>query len=123
MIDQTLTIVKVISKKDLAVDAASLKRWQEIFVNHLLSPEAAAQTGETFFERTPLPETKGQLLLVKVGDEGMKPTLQDLEYWRNALENLKNNPTQILVCPDYIDISVVDIGRLVAVEFGNDDEV
>ena len=87
------------------------------FSRNLLTPEQMAETGEVQIE-TLAEKQEGEcyITLVRVGDENYSPTLKDLENWREVFEAAQNDPDFKIFTHPSIDISIINIGKIIAVE-------
>ena len=86
--------------------------------------QQATDTGEVDFVTydTPSPEDEDNYLtIVKigVGDDNYRPTVADLEQWRNVFEEASKDPNFIIFAHPGIEVEVIKIGDVVAVESGN----
>ena len=119
MTARKLTIVKIL-EKDGSVSLADLERWRNIFAsNDALTKEEAESTGEVIVEEVDVPaEDENFITIVKVGDSGYKPSLKDLEAWKEVFEKAKNDSEhefKIFTHPA-VEITRIPIGKIIAVE-------
>lgn len=76
-----------------------------------------AETGEVQIETlAEKQEGKCYLTLVRIGTEDYKPTFADLENWRNVFKEAENDPDFKIFTHASVDISVINIGKIIAVE-------
>lgn len=112
-----LTIVKVLAKEDDGhVTARDLERWRTIFANHRMTEEEATATGDVIIEHIAVPEDADYITLVKVGNDDYKPSYEDLEAWRRVFENAVDDPDFKIFTHPGVEIDVIQIGKIVAVE-------
>ena len=112
-----ITIIKVLPHEGASPSAEDIQRWREIFHQNLMTPQQAAETGEVQIE-TLAEKQEGEcyITLVRVGDENYSPTLKDLENWREVFEAAQNDPDFKIFTHPSIDISIINIGKIIAVE-------
>lgn len=114
--NKKLTIVKVIAGSGHPTQK-DLDRWRQIFSEQSMTEEEAVATGEVFVEHVPLPEDEDHCItLVKIGNEEFVPSQQDLEDWRQVFADAQNDPNFKIFTHPAVDISVINIGKIVAVE-------
>ena len=113
-----ITIIKVLAKDDEFLPSwEDLHRWHQLFADNKMTVKDAIATGE--IEAVELLEQKeGEcyITLVRVGDDDYRPSLEDLEKWRLVFEEAKGDPDFKIFTHPGIDISVINIGDIVAVE-------
>lgn len=121
--NRKLTIVKVLPKNG-TISQKDLDTWHEIFRNNHVSGldksvvEAAAQaTGEVEIQHIPT-ESNGKhfLTLVRVGGDKYTPTHEELEEWRQVFEEASKDPDFTIFTHKDVEIEVIEIGKVVAVE-------
>jgi hypothetical protein len=113
-----LTIIKVLGHGD-HVTKEDLRKWHKMFAEHRTSLKEAVATGEVFAEMIPVRQSdsdENYLTLVRIGEEDHHPTMEELEQWRQVFEEAKNDPDFKIFTHPYVDISVMKIGAIVAVE-------
>ena len=116
-----LTIIKVMGAFGY-VTSEELEKWRGIFSAHEVSKAQLAQAeadGKISIQEITIPETDDQnhyITLVKVGDTDFMPTYQDLEAWREVFEEAKDDPDFKIFTHPSVEIEVVHIGDIVAVE-------
>ena len=113
-----ITVIKVLgANEDFIPNRADIERWHQIFAEEKMTVQEAVATGE--IEAEVLPEKKeGQhyLTLVRVGGDDYMPTFEDLEVWKTVFEDAKGDPDFKIFTHPNIDITVIDIGKIVAIE-------
>lgn len=114
--NRKLTIVKILPK-DGTISQADLEKWHQIFRNGTMTPAEAEKTGEVVVEQIPCPKP-GQhfITLVKVGNEQYKPSAEELEQWRLVFEEAAKDPDYKVFTHDAVNVEVIDIGNIVAVD-------
>ena len=117
------TIIRVLPQgEEIWVTPADIERWKKKFKENQMTPQQAYETGEVDFVTfdTPDPgEEDNYLTIVKVGDDNYRPTVADLEQWRNAFEEASKDPNFIIFAHPGVEVEVIKIGDVVAVETGN----
>jgi hypothetical protein len=116
-VTEKITIIKVLGKDDAGPTVDDIKRWREIFALNQMTPQQAEETGEVQVE-TLSEKQEGQcyMTLVKIGGEDFRPTFDDLESWKQVFEEAKNDPDFKIFTHPAVDIRVINIGKIVAVE-------
>ena len=112
-----LTIIKVLGKKD-GVTAEDLEKWREIFRTHQMTEEEAAATGEISIEHIPVHNEDNEhfITFVRLGGDNYKPSIQDLESWRDVFKDAEKDPDFKIFTHTDVDISVIAMGKIIAVE-------
>lgn len=114
--NRKLTIIKVLPK-DGTISQADLDHWHEVFRNNLTTPELAAATGEVEVEYIPVAKEGQQFItVVRVGDDEYSPTMEDLEHWRDIFKEAQDDPDFKIFTHNAVNIEVIDLGKIVAVE-------
>ena len=112
---QKLTIVKIIDK-DFHPTNKDAQRWNDLMVQGDQNEiDALSLNGKLEYFTISRDSTKKQLMLVKLENEHVTP--QELEAWREIFSEIENDPyATIIYSGGSIDISVIDIGDIAAVE-------
>jgi hypothetical protein len=116
-----LTIVKVL-EKDGSVTTEDLERWRQIFAAADAETIAVIRhdteaNGEIIVQEVePITDDENYITLVKIGDEGYKPTIADLEAWRDVFEQARTDPDYKIFTHPAIEIQIIPIGKIIAVE-------
>lgn len=112
-----LTIIKVLDKRnDSQVTIQDLERWRSIFADHRMTEEEAVATGDVIIEHIATPENEDYITFVKVGTDDYKPSYEDLEAWRKVFENAIDDPDFKIFTHPGVEIEIIPIGKIVAVE-------
>ncbi|CAM6006081.1 unnamed protein product [Sphagnum balticum] len=117
-VKRRLTVIKVLGH-DQPVTRSDLEKWHKIFVERRMSLQQAVATGEVFSEMIPVRQPDSEenyMTLVRVGDDEHLPTIEDLEGWRKVFEESKGDPDFMIFTYPFVDISVIKLGDIVAVE-------
>jgi hypothetical protein len=118
--NKKLTIIKVISSDEgFYPTAADLERWRNLFAAKKMTLEEAVATGEVEVEMIPLLDESDEdhyLTVVKIGGEYFKPTVEDLENWREIFKEAKGDPDFKIFTHPAVDVSVINIGDIVTIE-------
>jgi hypothetical protein len=111
-----LTVIKVLPKNG-TISQEDLDKWHELFRTNAITHKAALATGEVEIENIPVAE-EGQhfLTVVRVGDDTYQPSMEDLEQWRKIFEEAQNDPNFKIFTHNAVNIEVIDIGKVIAVE-------
>lgn len=110
---QKLTMVKVVDE-GFHPTGEDVQRW-----NDLMAQDNRQELNELFndgkleYFTVSRESVKKQLMLVKIGEGA---TTQELEQWRDIFNRINNNPCSTVLYTGTIDISIIDIGNIVAVE-------
>jgi ribosome-associated protein YbcJ (S4-like RNA binding protein) len=111
-----ITIIKVLGA-DGKVTVQDLEKWRKLFSEGMTAKDAV-ETGEVAIEV--IEDNRGEedhyITLVKVGGENYSPTMEDLDNWRQVFEAAKNDPDFKIFTHPSIQIDVINIGNIIAVE-------
>jgi hypothetical protein len=113
-----LTVVKILAQgEEFLPTRADMERWHQIFAENKMTTEEAVATGEIEITELPAKE-EGQhyLTIVKIGDDTYRPSMQELEQWRLVFEDAKGDPDFKIFTHPGIEISMINVGNIVAVE-------
>ena len=113
-----LTIIKVLGH-DSPVSQKDLQKWHKIFADKRMSLQEAVATGEVFAEMIPVRQPDSEenyLTFVRIGDEDHMPTMGELEDWRKVFEEAKGDPDFKIFTYPFVDISVIKLGDIVAID-------
>ncbi len=111
-----ITIVKILGSDD-KITIKDVERWREAFRSEKTTVEEAAATGEVEVQVLPeLDESNHYITLVRVGGEEYFPTVEDLETWRLVFEEAKNDPDFKIFTHPAVEVDVINIGKIIAVE-------
>jgi hypothetical protein len=113
--DKKLTIVKVITNDGKPTEA-DLEKWRQIFAANRMTEEEALATGELEIEHLDIESDEDYITLVKIGDEDYKPSIKDLEAWRNVFEEAKGDPDFKIFTHQVVEIELIKLGKIIAVE-------
>lgn len=115
--NKKFTLVKIMPPYGSCPTTQDLERWREIFRQNLMTPEQAEATGEV--EITTFPEKQDAecyVTIVRVGSENFRPTLQDLEAWKEIFEKAQDDPDFKIFTHEDVEISTISVGKIIAVE-------
>src|SRR5574338_561377 len=111
-----LTIIKVLGKNG-KITVEDLEKWRYIFATGEMNAEEAATTGEVEIQVLPEKnEDEHYITLVRVGDDEFSPSVSDLEKWREVFEEAKKDPDFKIFTHPAVEIDVIPIGKIIAVE-------
>ena len=116
--NRKLTIIKVLGPTGHP-SAEDIKRWREVFAQNLMTEEEAVATGEVSIENVPTHQDgvdDQTITFVKVGDEDFSPTVDDLQRWKDVFEEASKDPDFKIFTHPAVEISVIKVGKIVAVE-------
>lgn len=113
-----ITIIKVLPKDgESSPSREDLERWRQKFAKAEVTLEEAVATGEIEFEILPEKvEGEHYLTIVKVGGKSFSPSFEDLENWRKVFEDAANDPDFKIFTHPEVEISVINIGKIIDVE-------
>jgi hypothetical protein len=116
-VSNKITIIKVLPHDGASPSPEDLERWREIFRQNQMTLQQAAETGEVQIE-TLADKQEGEcyITLVRVGSEDYQPSIKDLENWREVFEEAQNDPDFKIFTHPSVDISIINIGKIIAVE-------
>ena len=117
-VKRKLTLIRVLGH-DAPVTQKDLQRWHKIFAEHRMSLQEAVATGEIFAEMIPVRQPDSEenyITFVRICDDDHRPTMEDLEGWRQVFEEAKGDPDFKIFTYPFVDISVIKLGDIVAVE-------
>lgn len=113
-----ITIIKILAKDDEFLPTrADMVRWHQLFADKKTTVEEAVATGQV--EAEVLPEQKAgeyYLTLVTIGDDVYSPSIADLEAYRDLFAAAKGDPDFKIFTHPGIQIDVINIGDIVAIE-------
>lgn len=116
------TIIKVLPKgEELWATQEDIERWRQKLLSGQMTPQQAADTGEvevSTFDTQPTVDDN-YLTIVKIGDDSFRPTITDLEHWRDVFKEASKDPNFVIFTHPRIEIEVIRIGDVVAVESSN----
>lgn len=111
-----ITIIKILGSGD-KITIQDIERWREVFRSEKMTVEEAVATGEVEIQVLPeLDESNNYITVVKVGGDEYSPTIEDLENWREVFEEAKNDPDFKIFTHPAIEVDVINIGKIIAVE-------
>lgn len=109
-----LTLVKILGGTE-KITQENIAKWRKIFDEKLMTAAEANATGEV--EVSYIPQSDDQTItFVKIGSEDYRPTLEDLERWRTVFNEAYQDPNFTIFSHDKIEVEVVRLGDIVAVE-------
>lgn len=110
-----ITIVKILGP-DGKITTKDLEKWRKLFAEGITVDDAVA-TGEVDVEVLPEKDDKNHYMtLVKIGGDEFKPSMEDLEHWRQVFEEAKGDPDFKVFTHPSVEIDVIHIGKIIAVE-------
>lgn len=110
-----LTVVKILASDD-PITQEDVEKWRKIFAEKSYEWKDAVNSGDVSFEQVTVPDDNQYITLVKIGDETHHPSVEDLEAWREIFRQAKDDPDFAIFTHQSIDISVINIGKIVAIE-------
>jgi len=114
--NRKLTIIKVLPK-DGTISPEDLNRWHEIFRNNLMTPEDAVKTGEVEVQNLPVAKSNDHYLtLVRVGSDEYKPTVDELNQWRDIFSQAAKDPDFKIFTHKDVHVETIELGKVLAVE-------
>jgi hypothetical protein len=113
-----ITVVKILAQgEEFLPTRADMERWHQIFAENKMTVEEAVATGEVEIAELPLKEEgEHYLTIVQIGDDNYRPSMAELEQWRLVFEEAKNDPDFKIFTHPGIEISMINIGDIIAVE-------
>jgi hypothetical protein len=116
-VEKPLTIIKVLPKNNKPTSQEDLYRWREIFAKNDSSTIKNAQLNcEIEVQHLPRDLSENQIMFVKVGSDKLPTNKEELEEWQKVFEEAKNDPDFMIFTHPDVEVEIVKIGNIVAVE-------